>query len=446
MNTPWTCLSAMPGVAWPAVPAFDQTYALALLFQFERTQWLPAAELRRRSDAQLEALLGFAYDTVPYYRQAWGRRPVPAQLAELPLLARSDLQSHSPELFSHDPARGHGAMHEVRTSGSVGAPVLVMKSALQGILWRALTLRDHRWHRRDMARALAVIRRGAGSGTAANWGSATEGVVQTGPLAVHDVDRDADELLDWLKPHRPGYLLTYPSLAAELARRSLERGERLAGLLQVRTLGESLDEETRALCRDAWGVGIADVYSSEEVGYIALQCPEHEHYHVQAESLLVEILNERGEACRPGETGKMVVTDLHNFAMPLVRYDIGDYAEVGEPCPCGRGLPVLKRIAGRVRNMLVTPQGRRLWPTLGLRKQTEVPKVRQYQFVQKALDLIEARMVVSEPLTPKEEEFLRQRICSRLPEGIRVVFSYLPAIPRGAGGKYEEFLSEVALR
>ena len=443
MRPEWNYASAMPGVAWPAVPAFDQTYALALLFQLERSQWLPGPALQRNAAAQLDALLGFAYDTVPFYRRKWGRRPASTDLSGLPLLARTDLQAHSGDLFSHDPPRGHGAMHEVRTSGSVGAPVTVLKSALQGILWRALTLRDHRWHRRAMDRTLAVIRRGAGSGTAANWGSATEGVVATGPLVVKDVNHDADELLDWLKPHRPGYLLTYPSLAAELARRSLQRGEGLPGLLQIRTLGEALDGEARALCREAWGVPVVDAYSSEELGYMALQCPEREHYHVQAESVVLEVLDERGSPCRPGETGKVVVTDLHNFAMPLVRYDIGDFAELGEPCACGRGLPVLKRIAGRVRNMLVTPRGGRFWPSSGLRKQTDVPKLRQYQFVQTAPDLLEARMVVSQPLTAKEEEYLVGRIRSRLPEGIRVAVRYVEAIPRSAGGKYEEFVCEV---
>ena len=443
MKPPWTYVSAMPGVAWPAVPAFDQTYALALLFQLERTQWLPPSELQRSSVAQLDALLGFAYDTVPFYRRKWGRRPGASALRELPLLARADLQQHSSDLFSHDPARGHGAMHEVRTSGSVGAPVLVMKTALQGILWRALTLRDHRWHGRAMDQGLAVIRRGAGRGSAPSWGSATAGVVETGPLSHHDVDVDAGEHLDWLQRHQPGYLLTYPSLAAELARHSLAGGTRLPGLREVRTIGETLDDDTRTLCREAWGVPVADVYSAEEVGYIALQCPEHEHYHVQAESVLVEVLDERGAPCEPGQTGRVVVTDLHNFAMPLVRYDIGDFAEAGEPCSCGRGLPVLKRIAGRVRNMLVTPQGGRFWPSSGLRKQTDVPKLRQYQFVQTAPDLLEARMVVSQPLSAKEEDYLAGRIRSRLPEGIRVAVRYVEAIPRSAGGKYEEFICEV---
>ena len=76
----------------------------------------------------------------------------------------------------------------------------------------------------------------------------------------------------------------------------------------------------------------------------------------------MEVLDNHGRPCKEGETGRVVLTDLHNFTMPLIRYEIGDYAEVGPPCACGRGLPVLARILGRSRNMLTLPAGDRIWP------------------------------------------------------------------------------------
>jgi phenylacetate-CoA ligase len=204
-----------------------------------------------------------------------------------------------------------------------------------------------------------------------------------------------------------------------------------------------MSDEVREWCRVAWGVPVVDTYSAEEVGYIALQCPAHEHYHVQAESVLVEILDERGAPCTPGQIGRVVITDLHNFATPLVRYDIGDYAEVGEPCPCGRTLPVLRRILGRVRNVLIARDGRRYWPAFGSRALGEIAAIRQHQFVQKAYDLVEARLVVAAPLMAQEEERLRRHVLSRLPEGFRLQIVYRENIPRGAGGKFEEFVSEI---
>jgi phenylacetate-CoA ligase len=190
-------------------------------------------------------------------------------------------------------------------------------------------------------------------------------------------------------------------------------------------------------------VPLSDVYSAEEVGYVALQCPQHEHYHVQSESLFVEILDERGRACAPGQVGRVVVTDLHNFATPLVRYEIGDYAEVGAPCDCGRGLPVLSRIAGRVRNMLLTADGKRFWPLLGTRKFVGVAPVLQSQIAQRDYDLLEARLVTARPLDASQEARLRELILAAMPPGMRLAFVYCDAIPRGAGGKFEDFVCEI---
>jgi phenylacetate-CoA ligase len=208
-------------------------------------------------------------------------------------------------------------------------------------------------------------------------------------------------------------------------------------------LGEVLTPEMRELCRDAWAVPVTDVYSAEEVGYIALQCPLHEHYHLLEEGVLVEILDEHDAPCAPGQLGRVVVTSLHNFAMPLIRYELGDYAEPGEPCSCGRGLPVLHRIAGRVRNMLVTAAGEHYWPAFGTRSFTRIAPVRQCQLAQIEFDLVEARLVTAATLSAEQENGLRELILSRLPVGFRVSFAYRDAIARSAGGKYEDFVCEI---
>jgi phenylacetate-CoA ligase len=188
------------------------------------------------------------------------------------------------------------------------------------------------------------------------------------------------------------------------------------------------------------------MYSANELGYLALQCPEHEHYHVQAEGVLLEVLGEDNRPCATGEIGRVVVTSLHNFAMPLLRYDIGDYAEAGPPCPCGRGLPVLSRIVGRTRNMLTLASGERYWPNFGLRGLTDELPILQHQIVQKAFDRIEARLVTERGLTVEEEGRLRAQLLSRLPAGFRADIVYCEAIARGEGGKFEDFVSEVGPR
>jgi len=445
----WNFQSALPEVVWPAVPAGDGSAVLGLLFQLETSQWFSADELRERQLRQLEMLLKHASATVPWYRKRWNGMydsdsPLTFErFSSLPLLTRRELQESFEALKSTKVPAAHGAIGESRSSGSTGIPVRVLKTQLSSLLWNAFTLRDHLWHRRDFRGKLAAIRHGVREGEFENWGPATSGLIATGPSAVMGIRAGIEAQLRWLERQQPEYLMTYPSILRELARRSLERGVKLERLREARTFGELLAPDIRELCRTAWNVPVTDVYSADEVGYIALQCPRHEHYHVQAEGVLVEVLDDSGRSCQTGQTGRVVVTSLHNFAMPLVRYELGDYAEVGETCSCGRGLPTLNRIVGRVRNMLVTADGERLWPPLGSRRYFEIAPIVQHQLVQKEVDLIEARLVTASPLSPDQEERLRTLILSGLPRGIRLTLSYCNEIPRSAGGKFEDFVSEV---
>jgi len=440
----------VPSIYWPAIPGPDAAQVLALEFQLERTQWLPTVELESLQLRQMESILRHAYETVPYYRQRWYGLWQPGQslsrqdVARLPLISRRDLLENVDALKSRAMPEAHGAVAESRTSGSTGRPVRTFKTALSHLYWRALGLRDHFWHQRDFAGKLAAIRQGVRYGEYPGWGAVTEGVIATGPSVTLDIMSSIDVQLQWLQTQQPDYLLSYPSNIAELARQSSRHGIRLSRLREVRAIGEVLGDEVRDLCLKSWGVPVTDIYSTDEVGYVAIQCPESSHYHVQAENLFVEVLDENDMACAPGAVGRVVVTTLNNFAMPLVRYDIGDYAEVGAACPCGRGLPVLRRIMGRVRNMLRLADGGAYWPMLGTHSFAEMAPVVQHQFVQKRYDYVELRLVVSRALLPGEQAVLYRHVMSRLPQGVGLGIVCCTEIPRSAGGKFEDFVSEIS--
>jgi phenylacetate-CoA ligase len=277
-----------------------------------------------------------------------------------------------------------------------------------------------------------------------DWGPPANVVFHTGPAAGLGFAANVAQQADWLKRHAPDYLLTYPTNLMALIRHFSAAGERPARLREVRTVGETVTPELRAACRASWNVPIVDSYSSQEVGYLALQCPQSGQYHVMAESVLVEILAPDGRPCEPGETGRVVVSTLHNFAMPLLRYDLRDYAEAGAPCPCGRGLPTIARVLGRSRNMLMLPGGGQRWPLVGFDRYREIAPIRQYQFIQHTLEDIEVRLVVDRPLSADEELRLSRVIHSALGHPFRLAYTYFAhEIPRGAGGKFEEFVSRV---
>src|SRR5262249_24047775 len=147
------------------------------------------------------------------------------------------------------------------------------------------------------------------------------------------------------------YLVTYPHLIKEIALASERTGTNLKFSL-VRSLGMALDQETRDICRTVFGCEIADSYGATEAGFLAAECPEGGEYHFGAEVNHLEVLRDDGSAAAPGQVGRVIVTSLYNYAMPLIRYEVGDLAEVGSPSSrCGRGLPLLRRVVGRYRNV-----------------------------------------------------------------------------------------------
>ncbi|HAY09418.1 MAG TPA: hypothetical protein DCY18_05710, partial [Thauera sp.] len=135
---------------------------------------------------------------------------------------------------------------------------------------------------------------------------------------------------------------------------------------------------------------------------------------------------------------------LHNFAFPLLRYEVGDYAEVGEPCPCGRGLPVIRRILGRQRNMLRLPDGRCHWPILNYKAMNTIVPLRQLRMIQVELERIEVDIVTTHRPDEATELRLGEEIQRNLGYPFKLEFHYVDAIPRSAGGKFEDFMSRVA--
>lgn len=432
----------------------------SLLLELEQTQWWTEQAMLSHQLGRLRRVLDHAYKCVPFYRnrlRVAGIAPTAARTLEtwrtIPLLHRREIQEAGPSFYSKNATSRPDRVRSIVTSGSTGEPVAVLQSDLVRDFWRVFTLRDHLWHRRDFTQALAVIRhvrRGVApppdGEVRRSWGSATDGVFATGAGAMLSLDSTIEQQADWLTRQDPAYLLSYPSNLEALARHFKASGRTLSNLRQVRTIGEVVTPTMREVCREAWNVPVVDVYSAQEVGYIALQCPDGQVYHVQCENLFVEIINDDGEPCCPGEVGSVVVTTLHNFASPLIRYVLGDRAVVGEACSCGRGLPVLRRIMGRQRNMLVLPNGEQRWPALGQAGDlAELPAFHQFQVIQRSLEQVEVLLVAPQPLTAEEEGVARNYLQEMLGFPFKIAFTYVDEIPCGPSGKFEDFRSEVGL-
>lgn len=455
-----TMVSRLPGVVWPALPGQQGVILATLLAQLEQSQWLPEAAIEAAQLGQLRILIEHAQRHSPFHAQrlagyrAGQARSLRECLSALPLMRRADLQSSRAEIDCTWLPAEHGEVSMVRSTGSTGEPVSARRSGLNVLIWMAMTLREHFWQRRDFSQSLAVIRaqlaeedterRGVAR---ADWGSPVNHLFASGPSFGMNLQTDIRRQVEWLRQIMPVYLLTYPSNLAgllELAEVDPDQRAGLARVKQVRSIGETLSESLRLRCREVLGVEIVDVYSTQEVGIIAIECPEGGGYHVMAEGLVLELLRDDGQPCELGETGRVVLTSLHNFATPLIRYDLGDLAEADGPCVCGRGLPKIRRILGRTRNLLRLPDGRRLWPFVGAFSYRDIAPVRQYQVIQHDLERVTLRLAVERPLTVAEEHALIEKMLELLDYRFKAEIAYFsPEIPRGPGGKFEDFICEI---
>ncbi|MEQ8667506.1 MAG: AMP-binding protein [Rhodospirillales bacterium] len=442
------------GIVWPGLATVDDAGLRALQSQLADTQWMSASELIARQMVQLRRLAAHATATTAFHADrlaplltASDAPPTMSDLRKVPIMTRQDLQIHGRSIRSSALPASHAPVDELRSSGSTGEPVGVLTTAVTALFYVAFNLRLHAWHDKDFAADVAAIKVLRGDETEHSardrplpWVPGDAG----GRMYVFEISRPVSEQLAWLQAHDPAYLLTYPSNLRELLQRSREIGYRPPNLRAVNTMSETVESGLRRACREIWNVPVIDAYSAIECGMIALQCPDNDHYHVQAENVIVEIIDDTGQPCVPGQHGRVLVTDLHNFAMPLIRYAIGDFATVGKPCSCGRGLPVIGRVLGRSRNMVRYPDGDSAWPTAWLStSMNRIADIRGIQMVQHSTEEIEVRLIVPRKLPAATEGKLGEYFIERLGHPFRFRFSYVDALERSAGGKFEDFICRI---
>jgi phenylacetate-coenzyme A ligase PaaK-like adenylate-forming protein len=432
-----------------APQAVERLLARARALQ-ESERWNDERMLQLQAERSAR-LLKHARRFVPYFREVLEEvdpavTPGTPEWRRIPLLSRATLQRRASALRALPGTVPPGPIYKVSTSGATGEPVEVWRGDACREAWEAAALREHRWHRRDATRSMALIRAGIGGAAPAGRrlprGMPFDLLWRCGPTHALDLRTDVAQQAEWLRRVRPNYLLTYPANLDGVLPLIGER-QRLA-LDQVIGVGGAVSQETRILCREVLGCEIAANYSSQEAGIMALECPHCRQYHTQSEDLVLEVLDEHGDPCAPGDSGRVVVTDLHNYLMPLIRYEIGDYAMVGVPCSAGIGLPSLREVLGRRRNLLVHADGRRHWPLTGFGKFREVAPVLRFQVVQHELRDIELRVAVESQLSASQRAGLTAILADALDGDFAIrVSEFSGALPEGRSPKFEEFISRV---
>ena len=373
-----------------------------LVHDLQRSQWLSEADIAESQRPLIERLVRHAAAETEFYRQrlaplfdgpdAASARVNLDRWREVPVLRRPDAIDYLEKMSARSVPPDAGGVHHGESSGSTGRPLRHMRSVRSVTMANCLLERTYELFGIDLNGSLAHITldkqqtcRYPAGGRFNHWNSQSPNA----DLFVLDIRASAEEQLEWLERVRPNHVMTYPETLKEVAEAAAAKNSPLKFQTFIAT-GEMLKPETRDLIARIFGCRTVDIYGAREMGPIAFQCPDEGGYHVCAEALLFELLDEADRPAPVGAFGRIVVTSLYNYAMPFIRYDIGDYAlAAAGPCACGRGLPKLDQIAGRTRNLFVMPDGskKRLQGAL-VQETSKYLSYRQVQFVQTAIDTI----------------------------------------------------------
>ncbi len=431
----------------------------ASIFRFlNRNQWASADEVAAWQFVRLRALLARCIQHVPWYRSRFGGLApssirTRADLRHLPILTRTEIQRHSSEFLAESLPEGVRTASKSATSGSTGVPLEVHSTNVRQQWWLACCLRDIVWCGIDPRGSLLGLRKVphgrendptllAGVKTQ-NWGPGLESLTRTGPAFLMDVQQEPIRQLEFAQRVDPNYMISYPSNLLHIAKLAREHNVRLPQLKIIQAIAEELTPETQAEISDAFGVPVKNVYTCEEAGYLASPCPDSDRHHVHDENVILEILDETDRPCSPGTVGRVIVTPLHNDYMPLIRYEIGDFAEALEPCQCGRGLSTLGRVIGKHRPLMHLPNGTKKSSHVLAGVLRDVGGFHQFQLHQSRIDSVLLKLVPAAEWNAERSAVMISDIQAFFEGPISVTIECSDRIRPERSGKLQSFVSDL---
>jgi phenylacetate-CoA ligase len=432
---------------------------LSCLRAIRRCERLDAGRLHNFQQARLRALLLHAKQHVPYYANLFASCKVldasgevsPQRLPEIPPLTKEILRSRFDEILSDD--LGSRRSWENTSGGSTGEPVRFIQDRGYDNWTSAMAVFFDAWsgYRRGDPKALL-------------WGSERDLFVGRETWRkrlswfLHNTVRlnafrmTRENMLAYvgaLNAHRPRQILAYASSLYELSQFIEREGLSVASPGAVMTSAGTLFPEMRTAIERVFRAPVFNRYGSREVGGIACECEKHEGLHVSATTNLIEILRDDGSSAQPGEPGEVVVTLLVNYAMPLIRYRIGDRGAWSEKsCSCGRAWPLLKHVSGRVTDTFISPQGTRIDGEYFTHLFYFRKWIEQFQVVQEACDEVRVLIVPRDRDCDPANRYaadiddIAGKIRFIMGPKCRITTEFPGAIPATPSGKYRYTISK----
>ncbi|MGC9952285.1 MAG: hypothetical protein ABSF64_38575 [Bryobacteraceae bacterium] len=400
----------------------------------KRTEYLPAEELLRLQKVEIARLRRFVTLNVPHYRKH----------GPSAFTTKDQIRERPADFIAETLPRR--ALIPWHTSGTTGKPLTIYYSrAAMQKMWAFVELY------RNTAGVTKDDRRGQFTGKMIVPPNqpVLKKVFWRRDLANHTLLLSTVHLLPGNLPHyaaalerfQPVYLSGYPSSMYVLADYYRQSGRPAPRLRAALTSAETLLEHQRVAIQETFATRVFDQYGQAEMQSFWYEC-EHGRMHAHPLAGVTEILRADGAPAAPGEMGEVVLTGLANYAMPLIRYRVGDTARFAtESCPCGRGMPVIEEIGGRMDDFVYTRERGflgRLDPVL-----KGVRNIVESQLEQESLDVLRVRFVPAPRFTAEDLQILENNLRARVGRGIHLEFECTDRIPRSPNGKFRFVISRL---
>lgn len=418
---------------------------------FERTQYLASDDIIFRQWEEIKRIVRHAYLNCPYYKKKYSESDFhpddlksQVDFQRIPVLEKSEIQDHAPEMVAGNVPKDR--IEENFTGGSSGSPLRLFLDKDRRDSRTAGMIRHNRWAGLNIGDKLACLWGAPRDAPTGNLKARLRNLLAERLLYLDTskvTHETMSEFIRSLSHYKPRHYLGYANSIVLFARYLKEKN--LVGLIRPRSIissAEVLTSEDRGLVESVFQCKVFDRYGCREASVLASECEAHNGMHMNAESVYLEFV--RGYShVGTGELGEILLTDLRNLAMPLIRYRIGD---AGIPtdgtCSCGRGLPMMQMAAGRVTDFIVTSD-RKLVSGVVLSTYliTKIDGLKQVQFYQDRPGQVMAKIVASDRFTNSHNQTLRRLIADFLGEEMQVDFESVDAIPKEKSGKFRFTIS-----
>ncbi|PCJ27293.1 MAG: polysaccharide biosynthesis protein [SAR86 cluster bacterium] len=427
---------------------------LHYLKKLNQNQWMSLDELQALQWGELKKLLNHAYEQSPYYRglfQTLNIHPDDikshSDFLKFPICSREEMVNHNQEMV----ARNYKDKVSLKTTGgSTGVPVQF-----------ALDRNSYEWRTAAAQRGYQWANCEAGQHTLYIWGVdvGNPSFVSRAKNALYHRlfnrtmfncfnfdDKEMQRCLEFINAKRPTGIVSFTTAIYNLAKYIDDNDLQCASVPSIITGAEKLYDYQRELMEKVFQTKVFNTYGCREVMLIAAECEKHEGLHVTMDNLFVEILKD-GKPAAPGESGEVVITDLHNYGMPFIRYKNGDIAvQSAEACSCGRGLPLIKDIDGRKMDEIVACDGKVVSGGFFPHLLKEIDEIQKFQVIQKTSNNLVIKLVQKQNIKAQQLEFCSAEIKKVLGDEMEIDFQFVDEIPLTPSGKYRVTISEIAQR